>query len=159
MVTGRDQVHHYLVDQDEPPTDLNGAVLYHCGPVMLKDDHGGWRVAAAGPTTSIREEPYQADVIEKFGIRAVMGKGDLFLPYDVRLRTNFAFISDNQYVIDFDEMRLHRTDRFLESTAFASPESVGSMAIGIRPAPANCSTWSRWAARSSSGFASAWIRT
>jgi fumarate hydratase class I len=36
-----------------------------------------WRTNAAGPTTSIREEPYEADVIKRFGIRAVMGKGGM----------------------------------------------------------------------------------
>lgn len=75
MYTGRDAVHAYLM-KNPPPVDLHGAVLYHCGPVMLKDD-GGWRVKAAGPTTSIREEPYQADVIGRYGVRVVIGKGGM----------------------------------------------------------------------------------
>lgn len=75
MHTGRDALHKYLMDHDAP-VDLNGAVIYHCGPVMLKDDEG-WHVKAAGPTTSIREEPYQGDIIKKFGIRAVIGKGGM----------------------------------------------------------------------------------
>jgi fumarate hydratase class I len=75
MVTGRDAAHHYLLHHDAP-CDLKGAVLYHCGPVMLKEgDH--WRTVAAGPTTSSREEPYEADIIKRFGIRAVMGKGGM----------------------------------------------------------------------------------
>lgn len=77
MVTGRDQMHHHLVNHDKPPTDLAGAVLYHCGPVMVKDEAGQWKVAAAGPTTSIREEPYEADVIRDYKVRAVMGKGGM----------------------------------------------------------------------------------
>jgi fumarate hydratase class I len=75
MHTGRDELHKYLMKHDSP-VDLKGGVLYHCGPVMLKDDDG-WHVKAAGPTTSSREEPYQADIIEKFGIRAVIGKGGM----------------------------------------------------------------------------------
>ncbi len=75
MVTGRDAVHHYLMHHDSP-CDLRGAILYHCGPVMLKEGEK-WRVVAAGPTTSIREEPYEADIIKRFGIRAVMGKGGM----------------------------------------------------------------------------------
>ncbi|OPA81499.1 fumarate hydratase [Paenibacillus selenitireducens] len=75
MHTGRDALHKYLMDHDAP-VDLNGAVIYHCGPVMLKDEEG-WHVKAAGPTTSIREEPYQSDIIKKFGIRAVIGKGGM----------------------------------------------------------------------------------
>ncbi|SHE51564.1 fumarase, class I, homodimeric [Seinonella peptonophila] len=74
--TGRDALHKYLMDHDSP-VDLTNGVLYHCGPVMLKDDDGNWVVKAAGPTTSIREEPYQADIIKKFGLRAIIGKGGM----------------------------------------------------------------------------------
>ncbi|HWO97584.1 MAG TPA: fumarate hydratase [Bacillus sp. (in: firmicutes)] len=76
MYTGRDAIHKYLSDHD-CPVDLNGQIIYHCGPVMLKDEDGKWHVAAAGPTTSIREEPYQGDIMKKFGIRAVIGKGGM----------------------------------------------------------------------------------
>jgi len=75
IYTGRDAVHAYLM-KNPPPVDLHGAVLYHCGPVMLKQGDG-WTVKAAGPTTSIREEPYQADVIRNYGVRAVIGKGGM----------------------------------------------------------------------------------
>src|SRR5437660_1760708 len=75
VFTGRDAVHAHLM-KNPPPVDLHGAVLYHCGPVMLKEGEQ-WKVKAAGPTTSIREEPYQADVIKKYGIRAVVGKGGM----------------------------------------------------------------------------------
>jgi fumarate hydratase class I len=73
--TGRDAVHAHLMKHD-PPVDLNGSVLYHCGPVVVKEANG-WRVTAAGPTTSIREEPYQADIIKRYGVRAVVGKGGM----------------------------------------------------------------------------------
>lgn len=76
MYTGRDAIHKYLSDNDAP-VDLNGQIIYHCGPVMLKDEDGQWHVKAAGPTTSIREEPYQGDIMKKFGIRAVIGKGGM----------------------------------------------------------------------------------
>ena len=76
MYTGRDALHKYLVSHDSP-VDLRGAALYHCGPVMLKDEDGRWHVKAAGPTTSIREEPYQADILRKFGVRAIIGKGGM----------------------------------------------------------------------------------
>ena len=75
MFTGRDEVHSYLMKHD-PPVDLRGAVLYHCGPVVVKEGEG-WRVTAAGPTTSIREEPYQGEVIKRYGVRAVIGKGGM----------------------------------------------------------------------------------
>ncbi len=75
VFTGRDAVHAYLM-KNPPPVDLHGAVLYHCGPVMLKEGDV-WTVKAAGPTTSIREEPYQAHVIREYGVRAVIGKGGM----------------------------------------------------------------------------------
>ena len=75
MFTGRDQVHHHLM-QHEPPVDLRGSVLYHCGPVVVKDGDT-WRITAAGPTTSIREEPYQAEILKRYGVRVVMGKGGM----------------------------------------------------------------------------------
>ena len=75
MHTGRDVLHHYLGSHDAP-VDLKGAAIYHCGPVALKQGDR-WTMNAAGPTTSNREEPYQADVIKRFGIRAVIGKGGM----------------------------------------------------------------------------------
>ncbi|NTW83922.1 MAG: fumarate hydratase [Chlorobiaceae bacterium] len=76
--TGRDAFHHYMMHHDLPEgIDTEGGILFHCGPVVMKNDDGSYRVTAAGPTTSIREEPYQADVIRKLGLRAVIGKGGM----------------------------------------------------------------------------------
>ncbi len=75
MYTGRDAVHAHLM-KNAPPVDMRGSVLYHCGPVMLKQGEE-WTVKAAGPTTSAREEPYQADVIKNYGVRVVIGKGGM----------------------------------------------------------------------------------
>jgi fumarate hydratase, class I len=75
MFTGRDQVHAHLMT-NKPPVDMNGSILYHCGPVMLKQGDQ-WVVKAAGPTTSSREEPYQADVLRNYGVKAVIGKGGM----------------------------------------------------------------------------------
>jgi len=75
MFTGRDAVHAHLM-KNPPPVDLHGAILYHCGPVMLKQGDE-WVTKAAGPTTSIREEPYQGEVIRRYGLRAVVGKGGM----------------------------------------------------------------------------------
>src|SRR5207302_6183928 len=75
MYTGRDAVHSYLMKHDSP-ADLHDSVLYHCGPVVMKDN-GNYKITAAGPTTSIREEPYQGDIIKRFGVRAVIGKGGM----------------------------------------------------------------------------------
>lgn len=76
VYTGRDAVHKFLHDGGTPPVDLTNQIIYHCGPVVIKEK-GTWVVKAAGPTTSIREEPYQGHIIEKFNIRAVIGKGGM----------------------------------------------------------------------------------
>lgn len=73
---GRDVLHHHLMTHDSP-VDLRGGVIYHCGPVALKQPDGKWIMNASGPTTSIREEPYQGEIIKKFGVRAVIGKGGM----------------------------------------------------------------------------------
>jgi fumarate hydratase class I len=75
LFTGRDEVHKYLHKGGDLPV-LRDGIIYHCGPVVL-EENGTYRVVAAGPTTSIREEPYQADVIQRFGIKAVIGKGGM----------------------------------------------------------------------------------
>lgn len=91
MVTARDAAHKYLienfVEKDPPPEEkpyadklyplLKGGMIYHCGPVVEQNKAGKWRFVAAGPTTSIREEPYQGRVIEHFGVRGVIGKGGM----------------------------------------------------------------------------------
>lgn len=76
VFTGRDAVHKWLHEGNEPPVSFKDAIIYHCGPVVMKKGKK-WVVTAAGPTTSIREEPYQAGIIEKFGLRAVIGKGGM----------------------------------------------------------------------------------
>lgn len=77
--TGRDAVHKYLHDggQLPPGVSFRDGILYHCGPVVMKQDDGSWKATAAGPTTSIREEPYQAQIIRDFGLRGVIGKGGM----------------------------------------------------------------------------------
>ncbi|MEN9529915.1 MAG: hypothetical protein RI932_1788 [Pseudomonadota bacterium] len=77
LYTGRDAVHKHLYEGKSIPVDIRGSAIYHCGPVVVKTPEGEWSVRAAGPTTSSREEPYQATVIEKYGIRAVIGKGGM----------------------------------------------------------------------------------
>src|SRR5512137_355118 len=79
LYTGRDAVHKYLHEggQLPPGVSLQGGILYHCGPVVVQDAQGNWKCVAAGPTTSIREEPYQWQVIRDFGLRGVIGKGGM----------------------------------------------------------------------------------
>ena len=93
MVTARDAAHKYMIEtfiRREGPVPegerqmhddlmgwLKGSFIYHCGPVVRQDETGKWHFVAAGPTTSIREEPYQAEVIGYFGLKGVVGKGGM----------------------------------------------------------------------------------
>ena len=79
MITGRDEAHRWLLERrrDEVLPFMENTVIYHCGPVVRTEDDGSHVFVAAGPTTSIREEPYQADVIGNYGLRGVIGKGGM----------------------------------------------------------------------------------
>ena len=93
MVTGRDAAHKWMIEtfikKTRAPQDddlqiheelkklLNGSVIYHCGPVVAGLDTKEYKFIAAGPTTSIREEPYQADVMKHFNVKGVIGKGGM----------------------------------------------------------------------------------
>ncbi len=93
MITGRDAVHKWIMDTfikktRAPQGDdldvyqaikpiLDGGVIYHCGPVVAGLESGDYRFVAAGPTTSIREEPYQGDVMRHFNVKGVIGKGGM----------------------------------------------------------------------------------
>ncbi len=93
MMTGRDAVHKWMIDtfikKTRQPTGddlkvyeaikplLDGGVIYHCGPVVAGVESGDYRFVAAGPTTSIREEPYQGDVMRHFNLKGVIGKGGM----------------------------------------------------------------------------------
>ena len=77
VYTGRDRLHKWFADGRPLPVDFRDGALYHCGPVVVQDSaaDGGWRVVAAGPTTSVRENPYEPGFIAKTGVRVVIGKG------------------------------------------------------------------------------------
>jgi fumarate hydratase subunit beta len=93
MITGRDVVHKWLIEtfikKSRPPQGddlqvyealkpvLSGGIIYHCGPVVAGLDTKQYKFVAAGPTTSIREEPYQADVMNHFNLKGVIGKGGM----------------------------------------------------------------------------------
>jgi len=79
MVLGRDAAHKHLVKTFDTEFErfARDRFLYHCGPVVQKQADGTYKFVAAGPTTSIREEPYEAKVIEQYGVRGIIGKGGM----------------------------------------------------------------------------------
>lgn len=76
IYTGRDAMHKYVFDGGKLPISLENQIVYHCGPVVIKEN-GKWVVKAAGPTTSTREEPYQWKLIADLNLRGVIGKGGM----------------------------------------------------------------------------------
>ena len=77
VYTGRDRLHKYLFEGGESPVDLRDSAIFHCGPIIVKDGEGKWKVVAAGPTTSSRENPYMPEIISERGVRVILGKGGM----------------------------------------------------------------------------------
>ena len=79
IYTGRDRLHKYLAEGGETPADLHDGAIFHCGPVVVGDSSqpAGWRIIAAGPTTSSREDPYMPKIIAENGVRVILGKGGM----------------------------------------------------------------------------------
>lgn len=79
ILTSRDMAHltmkNLIKENKVIPEDLNGAAVFHAGPVARKKEDG-WTLSVIGPTTSIRMEPY-ADMIGKLGVRVIIGKGGM----------------------------------------------------------------------------------
>ncbi len=76
IFTGRDRLHRYLADGGASPVNLRNGAMFHCGPAFIRRDRK-WITIAAGPTTSMREEPYMAKIIQKYGLRVIIGKGGM----------------------------------------------------------------------------------
>jgi fumarate hydratase subunit beta len=80
LLTARAAAHGHLVRSSDPALRalVDGAFLYHCGPVVARDPvTHAWRVVAAGPSTSMRVEPYEAEVIARYRVRGIVGKGGM----------------------------------------------------------------------------------
>lgn len=86
IYTGRDKFHKYFADGGELPVDFRNGALYHCGPVCVRKD-GGWTVVSAGPTTSVRENPYEPEFIAKSGVRLIIGKGGMDASTQAAMKT------------------------------------------------------------------------
>ena len=79
--TARDEAHLHALEahkKNEPlPVKLEGAAVFHCGPIVKKLDGDKWELVAAGPTTSSRMNTLEPEFIEKFKVRAIIGKGGM----------------------------------------------------------------------------------
>ena len=132
MFTGRDAVHSHLM-KNAPPVDLRGSVLYHCGPVVVKEREG-WRITAAGPTTSIREEPYQGEIIKRYGIRAVVGKGGMGAKTLAALKEHGAvYLNAIGGAAQFYARAIERVDG-VSLIEFGTPEAMWHLTVKDFPA-------------------------
>jgi len=80
MITARDQAHRRALEHIKTgkpiPVDFEGGVIFHCGPIAVKEKEQ-WRIVAAGPTTSTRMEAYEAEFIEKMKPKIIVGKAGM----------------------------------------------------------------------------------
>ena len=132
VYTGRDAVHTHLL-KHAPPVDLQGAVLYHCGPVVAREGDS-WRVTAAGPTTSIREEPYQGEILRRYGVRAVMGKGGMGAKTLEALKeTGAVYLNAIGGAAQFYARTIERVDG-VSLLEFGTPEAMWHLQVRDFPA-------------------------
>lgn len=137
--TARDAAHKYLAGcnpQLPSALKLTDGVLYHCGPVMVQDSTTKeWKVTAAGPTTSAREEPYMAEVIRRYKIRAIIGKGGMGPKTLTALRecgcVYLSAVGGAAQVLAAAVKRVNQV-YFLEQ--FGSPEAIWELLVEDFPA-------------------------
>lgn len=80
ILTARDEAHARILEMEEKgeklPFSLEGAVIYHCGPLM-KQTENGWKIVSAGPTTSGRMSKMTPSLLKANDVRAIIGKGGM----------------------------------------------------------------------------------
>jgi L(+)-tartrate dehydratase beta subunit len=88
----RDATQQRIFDQGvPPPTDLTGAVCIHTAPGVRKRPDGTFEKVSIGTTTSTRMDRFVPDLLEQYGVRAVVGKGGL-LPGSVEAMQRFGAV-------------------------------------------------------------------
>ena len=65
---------HIFDKRNDPPVSLQGAVLLHTAP-SLKKVGNRWEPICVGTTTSGRMDRFTPGLMEKYGVRAIIGKG------------------------------------------------------------------------------------
>ena len=137
IFTGRDAVHKYLHEGGALPAGvtLRDGILYHCGPVMMKQNDGSYKCTAAGPTTSTREEPYQWQVIRDHGVRGVIGKGGMGAKTQEACKKYgcvYLHAVGGAAQVLAERIKQVRNVYFLEQ--FGSPEAIWELAVEDFPA-------------------------
>ncbi len=74
----RDLTQIYMCDQNhEPPVSLEGMPCIHTAPSLRKVGDK-WEPICVGTTTSGRMDRFSPALIERYGVRAIIGKGGLY---------------------------------------------------------------------------------
>jgi fumarate hydratase class I len=134
IFTARDAVHKWLYEGNKPPVSLKNGAIYHCGPVVVKKQ-GRWRVVAAGPTTSIREEPYQAALIERLGLRVIIGKGGMGeKTLAACKRFGCVYLHAVGGVAQVLASKVQEVEAVYELERFGSPEAIWQLRVENFPA-------------------------
>lgn len=140
LYTARDAAHKYLAaegsaDALPPGLELSGTALYHCGPVMVPAEEGGWRVTAAGPTTSAREEEYEGTVLKKYGVKIIIGKGGMGAKTKAALQEYGAvYLSSVGGAAQVLAAAVKRVDEVFFLDKFGSPEAMWKLEVEDFPA-------------------------
>jgi fumarate hydratase subunit beta len=137
VFTGRDAVHKYLHEGGALPegVTLRDGIIYHCGPVMLKQPDGTYQCTAAGPTTSTREEPYQWQIIRDHGVRGVIGKGGMGAKTQAACKEHgcvYLHAVGGAAQVLAECIKKVRNVYFLEQ--FGSPEAIWELEVADFPA-------------------------
>jgi fumarate hydratase subunit beta len=137
VFTGRDAVHKYLHEGGALPegVTLRDGIIYHCGPVMLKQEDGTYKCTAAGPTTSTREEPYQWQIIRDHGLRGVIGKGGMGAKTQAACKEHgcvYLHAVGGAAQVLAECIKKVRNVYFLEQ--FGSPEAIWELEVADFPA-------------------------
>lgn len=137
VFTGRDAVHKYLHEGGALPegVTLRDGIIYHCGPVMLKQEDGTYKCTAAGPTTSTREEPYQWQIIRDHGVRGVIGKGGMGAKTQAACKEHgcvYLHAVGGAAQVLAERIQKVRNVYFLEQ--FGSPEAIWELEVVDFPA-------------------------
>lgn len=137
LFTARDAVHRYLHQGGALPAGVEWreGLIYHCGPVVVQAPQGGWRVLAAGPTTSSRHEPYEAGLIRRFSLRGIIGKGGMgagTLAACREVGCVYLHAVGGAAQVLADCIKAVRSVHFLEQ--FGSPEAMWELEVDRFPA-------------------------
>jgi len=137
VITARDMAHRYLAqraDGDGLPYDLAGAVIYHCGPIV-RETPSGWQVMSAGPTTSARMEMYEARVLERYGVAAVIGKAGMGPATAAALsKTPAVYLAAAPGAGALLAKRIARVEAVWKLDEFGQPEALWKLVVADLPA-------------------------